>query len=175
MRVGAREVEELEDAEGAFLRPRHRVDRAQAAGVDEYELSAADLTHWLGAEQVERARLRGDDPVVPEAPERERTKPSGSRNAISVPSAIAVTEYAPSSRAIVAGTASSSGRGSCAIAAAISSESEVEETEAPSATSSARKSSALTRFPLCASAIVRARPWWMSGWALSHAPEPVVE
>ena len=45
----------------------------------------------------------------------------------------------------------------------------------PDATSSARSSSTLTRFPLCPSAIVRALPWWMCGCAFDHLFAPVVE
>ncbi len=52
----------------------HGLDRAQAVAVDQHELSAADLPYGLGAEQVECARLGGDDPVVAEAPERERAE-----------------------------------------------------------------------------------------------------
>ncbi len=84
-------------------------------------------------------------------------------------------EYAPSSRRIAAATASSSGRSSFAISAAISSESDVDESRRPSAASWSRSSEALTRLPLCPSAIVRARPCWTSGWAFSQALEPVVE
>ena len=74
--------------------------------------------------------------------------PSGSRNATSTPSAIATTEYAPSSRRIVAATASGSGAGSRARSAVMTSVSEVDARRTPAATSSSRSGSGLTRFPL---------------------------
>ena len=85
------------------------------------------------------------------------------------------TEKAPSSRAIAFATASSSGAGSFAISAAMISVSEVVASVMPSATSSSRSAAALTRLPLCPSATVRPRPRWISGCALAHCVEPVVE
>ncbi len=78
-------------------------------------------------------------------------------------------------RAIVAATASSRGRGSRAIRAAITSVSDVEERRAPSRRSSARSSPVFVRLPLWASATVRAGPCCTIGWALAQCVEPVVE
>ena len=75
---------------------------------------------------------------------------------------------------MAAGTASSSGRGSPAMATAISSESDVEPSFAPSASSSMRSSFAFTRLPLWARATLRL-PRGSSGWAFAHVLEPVVE
>jgi hypothetical protein len=62
-----------------------------------------------------------------------------------------------------------------AISAAMTSESELEASWTPSSASSSRSSSAFVRLPLWPSAIVRARPWWISGCAFAHRVEPVVE
>ena len=78
-------------------------------------------------------------------------------------------------RAIVALTASSSGRSSCATSAAITSVSEVEERRTPRATSSSRSSAVFVRLPLWASATVRAGPCWTIGCAFVQWVEPVVE
>ena len=101
--------------------------------------------------------------------------PCASRKATSVPSESAVAENAPSRRRMAFATASGSGAGSCAMSAAMSSESEPETRRTPSAMSSSRSSSRFTRLPLCPSATVRARPWWMSGCAFAHRFAPVVE
>ena len=83
--------------------------------------------------------------------------------------------YAPSSRAIVAATASSSGRSSFAMRAAITSVSEVVRSLTPLAISSARSSVVLSRLPLWPSATVRAEPCWTSGCAFCQCTPPVVE
>jgi hypothetical protein len=101
--------------------------------------------------------------------------PRGSRNAISFPSLSATTEKAPSSRRIVFATASSSGAGSFAISAAITSVSAVVASRWPAAASSSRSSAAFVRLPLWPSAIVRALPCCTSGCAFHHCDEPVVE
>ena len=72
--VGSREVEELPDAERAAVRPLERLDRVQAVGVGEDELARLHLAHELRADEVERARLGGDDPVVVDAPDHERAE-----------------------------------------------------------------------------------------------------
>ena len=76
--------------------------------------------------RARRSRRRSTQPSE-SRPRTSGRKPCGSRNASSLPSASAVTEYAPSSRRIVLTTASPSGCGSFAISAAISSVSEVDE------------------------------------------------
>ena len=101
--------------------------------------------------------------------------PSGSRKPTSLPSERRTAANAPSIRAIVAATASSSGRSSRAISAAITSVSEVDVSRAPAARSSERSSSVFVRLPLCASATVRAGPWWTIGCALAQCVDPVVE
>jgi hypothetical protein len=73
LRVGPGEVDVLEDAESAGLR-RHRLGRAAAVGVDHDQLSRLQLALVVSSDEVERARLRGDRPVVAEPPERERAK-----------------------------------------------------------------------------------------------------
>ncbi len=111
----------------------------------------------------------------PTRPSTSGRKPCGSRNASSFSSARTTTEKAPSSRAIAFATACSTGAGSLATRAAITSVSDVVERRVPASASSSRSSAALTRFPLCPSATVRALPWWTSGWAFAQWVEPVVE
>jgi hypothetical protein len=76
---------------------------------------------------------------------------------------------------MAAATASSSGRGSRATSAAITSVSEVEDRRAPSRRSSARSSPVFVRLPLWPSATVRAGPCWTIGCAFAQCVEPVVE
>ena len=82
---------------------------------------------------------------------------------------------APLSLAIAFAIAVSSGAGSFAIRAAITSVSEVVESNTPSAISCSRNASTLVRLPLCPSVTVRAVPCWTIGWAFVHCVEPVVE
>ena len=92
-RVGPCEVHVLEDAER--LPPSgQRLGRVQAVLVDDDELAGTDIALVDRADQVERARLRGDDPVVPplEPAERERPDPVRVAEADSFPSESATTE-----------------------------------------------------------------------------------
>ena len=82
-------------------------------------------------------------------------KPKASRNANSFPSASPTTVAAPSSRSSAPEMASTSGRSSHEIAAAITSLSEVELRRGES---SSRSSSAFVRLPLWPSATVRTVP-----------------
>src|SRR4051812_23220678 len=63
-RVRPREVEELEDAVRAAGRLRHGLPRVDAGLVDDDELAGRDLPLERRADEVERARLGRDDPVV---------------------------------------------------------------------------------------------------------------
>src|SRR4029079_13724713 len=73
-RVGARQVEELEHAERAVLGGLDGLERANAVLVDQDQLAGRELSLQLGADQVERARLGGQDPLdLLAAAEEERT------------------------------------------------------------------------------------------------------
>src|SRR5699024_61771 len=69
-RVRAREIDVLEDAAGAL--DLGEALRAQAVAVDRQHLAGLDLTDERGADDVEGARLGGDDPAALEAAEDER-------------------------------------------------------------------------------------------------------
>ena len=72
--VRPREVDVLEHAVRERLRGKG-LDRSQPAVADHEQLARLDVTHVGGAEQVERACLRADDPGIAEAAERERPEP----------------------------------------------------------------------------------------------------
>ena len=76
--VGAGEVHELEEAE---LRldavGRERVEAAHAGGVDDDHLAGRELPHEVGADDVQRGRLRRHDPAVVEPAEAERPEAVG--------------------------------------------------------------------------------------------------
>ena len=73
-RVRTGEVDMLEDAER--LPPlRDRLRRVDALLVDHDQLTGADVALVDGADQIEGARLGGDDPVVAEPAERQRPDP----------------------------------------------------------------------------------------------------
>ena len=74
--VGAREVDVLENAEGRSLPHRER-RRGRPPGVEDDDLAGLDVAQRLGVDEVERARLGGDDarvggPVDPKPAERQR-------------------------------------------------------------------------------------------------------
>src|SRR5438105_384070 len=71
-RVRASEVEELEDAERAAVVLRDGLRRTDAAVVCNDELARTQLALEVGADEIERARLGRDDPVVAELAEAER-------------------------------------------------------------------------------------------------------
>ena len=71
-RVRAREVEELEDAERAGRAVDRLLRDSTPDSSTTTQLAGRDLALELGADQVERARLRGDDPAVVQAAEDER-------------------------------------------------------------------------------------------------------
>ena len=75
LRVGAGEVDELEDAERVALALVDRLNGVEAVLVDHDELARVHLSRRLGAEQVERARLRREHPVVVEPAGDERADP----------------------------------------------------------------------------------------------------
>ena len=54
---------------------RERLAGVEAGVVDPHDLARAHVAHLLGADEVERAGLGGDDPVVADPPERERADP----------------------------------------------------------------------------------------------------
>src|SRR6266446_655925 len=74
-RVGPGEIEELEDAERTALVLRHDLPRLDSL-VDHHQLARPYLPLELGADQVERAGLGGDNPVSVEAAEAERPHPA---------------------------------------------------------------------------------------------------
>ena len=61
--IGPGEIDVLEDAEAARLLG-EGLDRAQAVAVDDDDLAGLDVAHEAGADDVERAGLRGQDPGV---------------------------------------------------------------------------------------------------------------
>ena len=71
---GPREVDVLEDAE-RVPPGRERLRGVQAVGVDADDLARPHVADEIGADEVERARLRGNHPVVPDPAELERTEP----------------------------------------------------------------------------------------------------
>ena len=106
--------------------------------------------------------------------------PCGSRKATTRSFVIATIEKAPRRRGRTSAIASSScSAGWVAISAAMISESEVEPNVTPRASSSSCSSTALIRFPLCASATSRREPLVpcerCTGWEFSQAFDPVVE
>ena len=74
-RVRPREVEVLEDAERPAVRRRDRLDDAQPRLVREGKLARLEVAIELGADEVERARLRRGNPVLVDAAEAERPEP----------------------------------------------------------------------------------------------------
>ena len=72
-RVRPREVDVLEDAE-RVLAGGNRLRGVQAVVVDPDDLARTHVAHDVGADEVERAGLGRDDPVVADLPERERTE-----------------------------------------------------------------------------------------------------
>jgi hypothetical protein len=67
--VGAREVDELEDAEALAARSRgRRPVRRDALGVDGEDLSGLDVAHERGADRVECRALRRDGPSAARQP-----------------------------------------------------------------------------------------------------------
>ncbi len=61
-RVGAREVEELPDAERSARGGLERLHGTEPARVGDDDLARLDLAHHLGADEVESTRLGGDHP-----------------------------------------------------------------------------------------------------------------
>ena len=75
LRVGPREVDELEDAERAGPAGLDRLLRLVARLVHDHHLAGRELPLDLGAEEVERAGLGREEPVVLEPAKDERTDP----------------------------------------------------------------------------------------------------
>ncbi len=73
-RVGPGEVDVLEDARGATSF-RNRLSAVDSLLVEPEHLTRADVAVDGGADQVERARLGGNHPVVSDPAEREGTDP----------------------------------------------------------------------------------------------------
>src|SRR4029077_19751405 len=71
LRVGPGEIEELEDTERTAVVLRHDLPSLDAL-VDQHQLAGPDFTLQLRADEIEGARLRGDDPVAVEPAETER-------------------------------------------------------------------------------------------------------
>ena len=144
--------------------------------VDQHQLAWADFALELRADEVERARLRRDDPVAVEPAEAERAHAArvaegdqlslGERDhrERAVEPAHRVRDGVAERRRIVGdqrGDHLGVGGGGERVTAA---------RRAPRA---ARP--AFVRLPLWPSAIVRALPCWTSGCAFHHCDEPVVE
>ena len=83
---GPREVDELEDAERAAVARLDRLLGVHALRVDDDELAGLQLPHRLGAEEVERAALRGEEDRRRARPSTSGRMPSGSRKPTSLPS-----------------------------------------------------------------------------------------
>ena len=62
--VGAGKVDLLKDAVGRFFGCRYALLGYQALGADAQDLTGTDVADVLGAHNVERAGLRGDDPAA---------------------------------------------------------------------------------------------------------------
>ena len=75
LRVGPGEVDELEDAERAGAVGRDGLARLVPVLVHDHHLARGELPLDLGAEEVERAGLGGEEPVVLEPSEDERPDP----------------------------------------------------------------------------------------------------
>ena len=73
-RIRTREVDDLEHAERALRRLGEPLG-VQPAVVDPHQLPRLDVPHERRADDVERARLRGDDEAVREPPDGERPDP----------------------------------------------------------------------------------------------------
>ena len=84
-RVGSREVDVLEDARGAAA-ARDGLRAVPAVVVDPDELAGRHVPHDVGADEIERARLGRDDPVVTDLAESERPDaeriPEGDQHAV---------------------------------------------------------------------------------------------
>jgi len=70
--VRPREVDVLENAEGAPRVIGKRLDAPQALTVNHQNLARSDVTHKRGLDQIERAGLARQHPGVPQPPERQR-------------------------------------------------------------------------------------------------------
>ena len=73
-RIRTREIDVLEDAERVSARGQ-RLHCVQPSRIDPHDLAGPDVAHDVGADQVEGARLGGDDPVLADLAECERPEP----------------------------------------------------------------------------------------------------
>ncbi len=73
-RVGACEVDVLEDAQ-SVASGRHGLGRVQPLLVDPDDLARPHVADDVGTDEIEGARLGGDDPVLADLAERQRAKP----------------------------------------------------------------------------------------------------
>ena len=139
------------------------------------DLSGEHVAHPVGADEVERAGLGGDDPVLADTAERERAD----AERVAEGDQRLLRDGDDGIRALEAAHRGGDGfrqrRGSSATSAAITSVSDADSSLTPFPRSSSRSSVALTRFPLCPSASCRAAPVRTTGCAFSQALEPVVE
>jgi hypothetical protein len=95
-RVGAREVDVLEDAEARGAAAEGEVRFGATLGGDDDHLAGLDLAQEVGADDVEGAGLGGQDPAVPRRPRTRGRMPRGSRQPTSLVRVMATTEKAPS-------------------------------------------------------------------------------
>src|SRR5205814_6328898 len=76
--VGTGEVDELEQAQPRLHPPGlEGVERPAPAGVDDEHLPGLDLAYEMGADDVERGRLRREHPAGVELAEAQRTEAVG--------------------------------------------------------------------------------------------------
>ena len=147
-----------------------RLRRVQAVLVDDDELAGPDVALEVGADQVERAGLGGDDPVVAEPAERERPEPvrvaEGDERAVGErDDRVGALEPRHRRRRRPRG----SGDGSCAMQRrdhlGVGGRAEPDARRRR-----ARRAAppAFVRLPLWPSATVRARPCWTSGCAFAQ-------
>ena len=194
VRVGAGEVDELEDAQ---RRGRlGEADRARRlARLEDDHLARLDVADVLGADDVEGRRLRREAPAgvgvvaVPQAvvgvavrrvrgrrPRTSGRKPNGSRTPITRRSSRITRLYAPRTRGRTRRSASTvSAAGSSASSAVSSSVSVEAGRRARPPRSCSSRSRVLTRLPLWPIASARRGPSRYVGWAFSQMVEPVVE
>ncbi len=174
-RVGPREVDELEDAEGALGRlgePR----AVQSAVVDTDQLPRLDVAHERRADDVERAGLRGDHEPVRQPADRQRPDAVGIARRVD---AALVHEY-ERVRALAASAARASRPPRCcrrraARRRASTSRGRSRWSRRPARRSGCARSVVLTRLPLWPRATERTPSVLNTGCAFSHVLEPVVE
>src|SRR6185312_3282205 len=75
--VGPSEIDVLEDTEALAAAASKGLAAVQAGGIDGDELAGLDIAHELGADDVERAGLRRQDPGIGELADHQRAHAHG--------------------------------------------------------------------------------------------------